>query len=97
MKEGQKDDAWLLSENQATAYDHLFFRMGADYIRIRSRQAWLCIFRPIPVTDSGGKPVTIPEQRGQHSDGKPVSSGTFAGMLTGLLRNLFPALFVPAG
>ena len=41
MREDQSDDAWLLNEDQVTSDDHLYFRLGTAYIRIRSRQAYL--------------------------------------------------------
>jgi len=43
---GDDDDAWLMSERQATATDHLFFRLGdGDFVRIHSRQAKLLDIR----------------------------------------------------
>jgi len=41
IKKDQVDDSWLLGEDQATADDHLLFRLGADHIRVHSRQAHL--------------------------------------------------------
>ena len=39
---GDQDDAWLLTEEQATPQDHLFFRLGGDnYVRIHSKNAVL--------------------------------------------------------
>jgi hypothetical protein len=50
---GDQDDAWLLSQQQATDNDHLFFRLeGNDFIRVSSKNAYLHegVVLPIPVT-----------------------------------------------
>jgi hypothetical protein len=40
---GDRDDKWLMTEEQAGADDHLFFRLGLgdDFVRVHSRRARL--------------------------------------------------------
>jgi len=51
-KEGdEKDDSWLLSEDQATGESHLFFRFGnGHYIRVHARSGHLQEGTSISVT-----------------------------------------------
>ena len=37
----QRDDSWLLDEDQATSADHLFFRLGSGFVRIHAQEAFL--------------------------------------------------------
>jgi len=41
MSPDQQDDEWLLGEDQAAEADHLYFRLGAGFIRIHAHRARL--------------------------------------------------------
>lgn len=43
MSPDQHDAQWLLNEEQATEADHLYFRLGAGFVRIHAQRARLHI------------------------------------------------------